>query len=141
MYKRSKGASMRKKSKGGAMRKMSKGGTLKKMKTGGTAMKMTTVNGRQVPAFAADGKGSGDLKKKSKGGAMRKMSKGGTLKKMNEGGVLNKAGKGQTRGTRSFANLTPAKKKAFNKKLREITGAAVTSKEMKAELRNFMKGL
>ena len=132
MYKRTKGASMRKKSKGGAMRKMSKGGTLKKMKTGGTAMKMTTVNGRKVPAFAADGKGSGDLRKKSKGG---------TLKKMNEGGALKKAGKGQTRGTRSFSNLTTAKKKEFNKKLREITGAAVTSKEMKAELRNFMKGL
>ena len=151
MYKRTKGASMKKKSKGGAMRKMSKGGTLKKMKTGGTAMKMTTVNGRKVPAFAADGKGAGDLRKKSKGGAMRnmskggalkrKMSKGGTLKKMNEGGALNKAGKGQTRGTRSFSNLTTAKKKEFNKKLREITGAAVTSKEMKAELRNFMKGL
>ena len=81
------------------------------------------------------------MKKKSKGGAMRKMSKGGTLKKMNEGGALKKAGKGQTRGTRSFSNLTTAKKKEFNKKLREITGAAVTSKEMKAELRNFMKGL
>ena len=61
--------------------------------------------------------------------------------KVPRGGALNKAGKGQTRGTRSFSNLTTAKKKEFNKKLREITGAAVTSKEMKAELRNFMKGL
>ena len=40
---------------------MSKGGALKKMKTGGTAMKMTTVNGKKVPAFAADGKGKNDL--------------------------------------------------------------------------------
>ena len=159
MYKRTKGASMRKKSKGGAMRKMSKGGTLKKMKTGGTAMKMTTVNGRKVPAFAADGKGSGDLRKKSKGGAMRKMSKGGalkrkmskggTLKKMNTGGTAKKntAGSSMTRAERllesngNSKNLTAAQRKAFNKKLREITGAAITSKEMKAELRNFMKGL
>tara|TARA_R100000700_G_C3168173_1_gene143070 strand:+ start:687 stop:1169 length:483 start_codon:yes stop_codon:yes gene_type:complete len=155
--KKSKGASMRKKSKGGAMRKMSKGGTLKKMKTGGAAMKMTTVNGRKVPAFAADGKGAGDLRKKSKGGAMRKMSKGGALKrkmsksvkKMNTGGTAKKntAGSSMTRAERllesngNSKNLTAAQRKAFNKKLREITGAAITSKEMKAELRNFMKGL
>ena len=64
------------------------------MKTGGTAMKMTTVNGRKVPAFAADGKGSKDLKKKSKGGAMRKMSKGGSLKKKSKGGAMRKMSKG-----------------------------------------------
>ena len=73
---------------------MSKGGALKKMKTGGTAMKMTTVNGKKVPAFAADGKGSGDLRKKSKGGAMRKMSKGGALKKKSKGGAMRKMSKG-----------------------------------------------
>ena len=65
------------------------------------------------------------MKKKSKGGAMRKMSKGGTLKKMNEGGALNKAGKGQTRGTRSFSNLTTAKKKEFNKKIKLLKNKKV----------------
>ena len=93
------------------------------------------------------------MKKKSKGGAMRKMSKGGTLKKMNEGGTANgtanknTAGASMTRaermseGKRNSKNLTASQRRAFNKKLREITGAAVTPKEMKAELRNFMKGL
>ena len=82
MRKKSKGGAMRKMSKGGSLKKkMSKGGALKKMKTGGTAMKMTTVNGKKVPAFAADGKGSGDLRKKSKGGAM-----GGKRKMMSVGG-------------------------------------------------------
>ena len=89
------------------------------------------------------------MRKKSKGGAMRKMSKGGALKKMNEGGTANKntAGASMTRaermseGKRNSKNLTASQRRAFNKKLKEITGAAVTPKEMKAELRNFMKGL
>ena len=105
MYKRTKGASMRKKSKGGAMRKMSKGGTLKKMKTGGTAMKMTTVNGRKVPAFAADGKGKmmmGGAKKKDKMmrmGVMMDSDKyfmyGGKTQKMMKGGKMNYPGGGK----------------------------------------------
>ena len=90
------------------------------------------------------------MRKMSKGGALkRKMSKGGTLKKMNEGGTAKKntAGSSMTRAERllesngNSKNLTAAQRKAFNKKLREITGAAVTPREMKAELRNFMKGL
>jgi hypothetical protein len=41
---------------------------------------MTTVGGKKVPKFAADGKGANDLKKKSKGGAVKK-AKGGALMK------------------------------------------------------------
>ena len=78
--KTSKGGAM-KKSKGGAMKK-SKGGAMMKppgMRNGG-GLEMTTVGGRKVPKFAADGKGANDLKKKAKGGAMKK-AKGGALMK------------------------------------------------------------
>ena len=49
------------------------------MKNGGLAM--TTVNGRKVPAFAADGKGSNDLAKKKNGGMMKPkgMRRGGRV--------------------------------------------------------------
>lgn len=79
-HKSSKGRSM-KKSKGGAMKK-SKGGAMMKppgMKNGG-GLEMTTVGGKKVPKFAADGKGANDLTKKAKGGAVKK-AKGGALMK------------------------------------------------------------
>jgi hypothetical protein len=72
-------------SKGGARggKKMMPGG----MKAGGLAM--TTVNGRKVPAFAADGKGPNDLAKKQAGGMMKsKMaSKGGAKGGRRPGGM------------------------------------------------------
>ena len=89
-HKTSKGRAM-KKSKGGAMKK-SKGGAMMKpsgMKMGGDpllyknkggGLEMTTVGGKKVPKFAADGKGANDLKKKAKGGAVKK-AKGGALMK------------------------------------------------------------
>ena len=55
-------------------------GGKKMMKDGGLAM--TTINGRKVPAFAADGKGPNDLAKKKKNGGMMKskgMAKGGAM--------------------------------------------------------------
>jgi len=65
------------------------------MKNGGLAM--TTVNGRKVPAFAADGKGPNDLAKKKKNGGMMKskgMAKGGAMTKkgMAKGGAMTKKG-------------------------------------------------
>ena len=66
------------KSKGGAMggkKEMMPGG----MKNGG-GLEMTTVGGKKVPKFAADGKGAKDLMKKAKGGAVKK-AKGGALMK------------------------------------------------------------
>jgi len=71
-HKSSKGRSM-KKSKGGAMMKPPG------MKNGG-GLEMTTVGGKKVPKFAADGKGANDLTKKAKGGAVKK-AKGGALMK------------------------------------------------------------
>jgi hypothetical protein len=79
-------------SKGGARggKKMMPGG----MKAGGLAM--TTVNGRKVPAFAADGKGPNDLAKKQAGGMMKSkgMAKGGAMTKkgMAKGGAMKKKG-------------------------------------------------
>jgi hypothetical protein len=78
--KRSKGNAM-KKSKGNAVKK-SKGGAAMKppgMKNGG-GLEMTTVGGKKVPKFAADGKGANDLTKKANGGAVKK-AKGGALMK------------------------------------------------------------
>ena len=72
------------------------------MKNGGLAM--TTVNGRKVPAFAADGKGANDLAKKKNGGMMKsKMaSKGGAKGGRMPGGMKNggmaKAKKGYSKG-------------------------------------------
>ena len=66
---------------------MKKGGMTKKMAEGG--MPMVEKDGKQVPAFAADGKG--------------KMAKGGKVKKMMGGGMYAKGGgietKGKTKGT------------------------------------------
>ena len=75
----------------GGKKKMMPGG----MKNGGLAM--TTVNGRKVPAFAADGKGPNDLAKKKKNGGMMKskgMAKGGAMTKkgMAKGGAMTKKG-------------------------------------------------
>ena len=89
---------------GGMASKMSaKGGARggkKMMKDGGLAM--TTVNGRKVPAFAADGKGPNDLAKKKKNGGMMKskgMAKGGAMTKkgMAKGGAAMKK-KGYAKG-------------------------------------------
>ena len=58
-------------------------------------MPMTTVNGKKVPAFAADGKGASDMKKGSaatmKKKSMAKMAKKSPAK--NKLGDLNKDGK------------------------------------------------
>jgi hypothetical protein len=66
---------------------MKKGGMTKKMAVGG--MPMVEKDGKQIPAFAADGKG--------------KMAKGGKVKKMMGGGMYAKGGgietKGKTKGT------------------------------------------
>jgi len=93
-----------KKAGGGMMKsKMaSKGGARGGMKAGGLAM--TMINGRKVPAFAADGKGAKDLAKKKNGGMMKSkgMAKGGAMKKKGYamgGAVRSKmASKGGKRG-------------------------------------------
>ena len=74
----------RTKAMGGGMMKRTKkmgGGMMKRtmMKKGG--LKMVSKNGKKVPFFAADGKGSKDLGK-------AKMMKGGRVKKM--GGGMSK---------------------------------------------------
>ena len=96
--------------KGGAMMKkkgMAKGGAMMKKKgyaKGG--MPMTTVNGKKVPEFAADGKGANDMKKGmrkggmakkgyAKGGAMMKKkayAKGGKVAMYNLGGMVKSTG-------------------------------------------------
>ena len=96
---------------GGMMRsKMaSKGGARGGMKKKGYAnggLAMTKVNGKSVPAFAADGKGANDLAptRRNMGGMMKSkgMSKGGAMKKKgyaNGGAVRSKmASKGGKRG-------------------------------------------
>ena len=66
--------------------KMRGGGMMKKpmkMKEGGS-LDMVMVDGKKVPAFAADGKGAKDLKKMRGGGMMKKPMKmrgGGMMKK------------------------------------------------------------
>ena len=78
----------------------SKGGARGGMKNGGLAM--TMVDGRKVPAFAADGKGANDLAKKKNGGMMKsKMaSKGGAKGGRMPGGMKNggMAKKGYSKG-------------------------------------------
>jgi len=78
----------------------SKGGARGGMKNGGLAM--TMVDGRKVPAFAADGKGANDLAKKKNGGMMKsKMaSKGGAKGGRMPGGMKNggMAKKGYAKG-------------------------------------------
>jgi len=71
-----------------SVKKMRGGGMVKKLKGGG--MPMTTVKGKKVPAFAADGKGSNDLKKMRGGGMIKKMRGGGMTKKMRGGGMVKK---------------------------------------------------
>lgn len=51
-------------------------------------MKMVKVNGKMVPFFAADGKGSGDLKKAMYGMKMKSMGEGGKMYKYMEGGEI-----------------------------------------------------
>ena len=93
----------KKKNMGGMMKsKMaSKGGARggKRMPTGmkrGGSLEMTMVDGRKVPAFAADGKGANDLAKKQAGGMMKSkgMAKGGAMKKKGYamGGPVKKKG-------------------------------------------------
>lgn len=49
---------------------------------------MVKVNGKMVPFFAADGKGSGDLKKAMYGMKMKSMGDGGKMYKYKEGGEI-----------------------------------------------------
>ena len=54
---------------------------------------MVTVNGKKVPAFAADGKGAGDLKKMKRGGRVKKAMGGNAMKKRAKamgGGAMKK---------------------------------------------------
>jgi hypothetical protein len=73
----------------GTRNKMMGGGMMKKrtmMKAGSNGkLKMVTKNGKKVPFFAADGKGSKDLGKAKmmKGGRVKKM--GGGMSKLNPG--------------------------------------------------------
>ena len=87
----------------------SKGGARGGMKKKGYAnggLAMTKVNGKSVPAFAADGKGANDLAptRRNMGGMMKSkgMSKGGAMKKKgyaHGGAVRSKmASKGGKRG-------------------------------------------
>jgi hypothetical protein len=63
------------------MKKCATGGMMKKMAGGG--MSMVMKDGKEVPSFAADGKG-----KMAKGGAaMKKMASGGMMKKCATGGM------------------------------------------------------
>ena len=82
-----------------------KGGMKKKGYAKG-GMPMTTVNGKKVPKFAADGKGANDMKKGmrkggmakkgyAKGGAMMKKkayAKGGKVAMYNQGGMVKSTG-------------------------------------------------
>ena len=57
---------------------------VKKLKDG--SLPMTTVDGKKVPKFAADGKGANDMVKKARGGGMiKKMRGGGMAKKLKKG--------------------------------------------------------
>ena len=78
--KKMRGGGMTKKMRGGGMtKKMRGGGMVKKLKDG--SLPMTTVDGKKVPKFAADGKGKNDLVKKARGGGMvKKLDKGGPSK-------------------------------------------------------------
>tara|TARA_R110002020_G_scaffold381675_1_gene592548 strand:- start:2271 stop:3095 length:825 start_codon:yes stop_codon:yes gene_type:complete len=64
------------------------GGMVRRMKAGGMPMKK--VDGKSVPAFAADGKGSKDLLKKLGGGMVKKKMAGGMVKKKMAGGMVKK---------------------------------------------------
>ena len=124
-----------KKMRGGMMKsKMaSKGGARGGMKKKGYAnggLAMTKVNGKSVPAFAADGKGANDLAptRRNMGGMMKSkgMSKGGAMKKKgyaNGGAVRSKmASKGGKRGGASRKPTKPrgvgVAKRGFGKAMR-----------------------
>ena len=122
-------------SKGGA-----KGGRMPTGMKDGGSLEMTMVNGRKVPAFAADGKGANDLAKKMGGGMMKSkgMAKGGAMKKkgyamggpvkkkgMAKGGAMKKKGYAMGGMTKKgMAKGGPAKKKAVSRKPRGV-GAAL----------------
>ena len=142
----------KKKAMGGMMKsKMaSKGGARggKRMPTGmkrGGSLEMTMVDGRKVPAFAADGKGANDLAKKQAGGMMKSkmaskggakggrrpggMQAGGMAKKTKKGyalGGMTKKGmaKGGAMTKKGMAKGGPVKKKAVSRKPRGV-GAAL----------------
>ena len=113
----------KKKNMGGMMKsKMSsKGGKRGGMSNGGLAM--TKVNGKSVPAFAADGKGANDLSptKRKMGGMMKSkgMSKGGAMKSkgMAKGGVMKPKGmsKGGAMKKKGYANGGAVRSKMASK--------------------------
>ena len=116
---------------GGGMMKSkmsSKGGKRGGMRNGGLAM--TKVNGKSVPAFAADGKGANDLAptKRKMGGMMKSkgMSKGGAMKSkgMAKGGVMKPKGmsKGGAMKSKGMSKGGAMKKKGY------AMGGAVRSK-------------
>ncbi len=112
------------------------------MKRGGS-LEMTMVDGRKVPAFAADGKGANDLAKKQAGGMMKSkmaskggakggrrpggMQAGGMMKSkgMAKGGAMKKKGYAMGGMTKKgMAKGGPVKKKAVSRKPRGV-GAAL----------------
>ena len=131
---------------GGGMMKSkmsSKGGKRGGMSNGGLAM--TKVNGKSVPAFAADGKGANDLaptrrnmggmmksKGMSKGGAMKSkgMSKGGVMKPkgMSKGGAMKKKGYANGGAVRSKMASKGGKRGGVSRKATKPRGVGVAKR-------------
>ena len=131
---------------GGGMMKSkmsSKGGKRGGMSNGGLAM--TKVNGKSVPAFAADGKGANDLaptrrnmggmmksKGMSKGGAMKSkgMSKGGAMKSkgMSKGGAMKKKGYANGGAVRSKMASKGGKRGGVSRKATKPRGVGVAKR-------------
>jgi len=127
-------------SKGGA-----KGGSMKKKGYANGGLAMTKVNGKSVPAFAADGKGANDLaptkrnmggmmksKGMSKGGAMKSkgMSKGGAMKSkgMSKGGAMKKKGYAMGGAVRSKMASKGGKRGGVSRKATKPRGVGVAKR-------------
>jgi len=123
-----------KKKMGGMMKsKMSsKGGARGGMSNGGLAM--TKVNGKSVPAFAADGKGANDLSptKRKMGGMMKSkgMSKGGAMKSkgMSKGGAMKKKGYANGGAVRSKMASKGGKRGGVSRKATKPRGVGVAKR-------------
>ena len=124
----------KKKNMGGMMKsKMSsKGGKRGGMSNGGLAM--TKVNGKSVPAFAADGKGANDLAptRRNMGGMMKSkgMSKGGAMKSkgMSKGGAMKKKGYANGGAVRSKMASKGGKRGGVSRKATKPRGVGVAKR-------------
>jgi len=124
----------KKKNMGGMMKsKMSsKGGKRGGMSNGGLAM--TKVNGKSVPAFAADGKGANDLSptRRNMGGMMKSkgMSKGGAMKSkgMSKGGAMKKKGYANGGAVRSKMASKGGKRGGVSRKATKPRGVGVAKR-------------